>query len=210
LLILQLPYWVVDGQLFNVDTQQHSGPALRRPRSPAGRDGKQGRGDYTWSTRKAIGSFRVAVAVKLGEPLLAKQVRDLAVLKYIMEAIPATSSWHPVFVRYVGQLADKVRGLGVDPDRVPASADDPGIPSHRKPRKAYEGKIQEVIYDCFGELEGLVIETCDGSIRLRSRERRIGKLAWKACRDRSVVTVYVSGDDDRTVREFVVRSGWSE
>jgi hypothetical protein len=210
LLTLQLPHWVVDGQQFHVDVQQHSGTTLRRPGAPAGRDKRQGLGDYTWSMRKTIGSFRVTVAVKLGEPLLAKQVRDLAVLKYIMKAIPTTSSWHPVFVRYVGQLADKVRGLGVDPERVPASPDDPGIPSHRRPRKAYEGKVQEVIYDCFGELEGIVIETCDGSIRLRSRERRIGKLAWKACRDRSVVTVYVSGDEDRTVREFVVRSGWSE
>lgn len=223
LLTLQLPHSVVDGQQFNVDVQQHSGDTLRRPGSTDSgpilqrlastnrRDQTGGREDLNWSIRKAIGSFRVTVAVKLGEPLVAKQVRDLAVLKYIMEAIPTTSSWHPVFARYIGQLADKVRGLGVDPDSVPASADDPGVvDDDRRRHRAYEGKIKEVIYDCFGELEGIVIETCDGSIRLRCTERRMGKLAWKACRDRSVVTVYALGDDHRTVCEFVVQSGWSK
>jgi hypothetical protein len=52
----------------------------------------------------------MSTVVSSGEPLLSKLVRNLAVLRYIFQAIPVTDSWHPVFERYIGQLGDQVKG----------------------------------------------------------------------------------------------------
>ena len=60
-------------------------------------------------------------------------MRNLAVLRYIFEAIPTTDSWHLVFERHIRQLSGQIEGLGVDPSQVPASPDDPGLPSGGKP-----------------------------------------------------------------------------
>ena len=199
LLTLELPPTVRTGQRYTIDVHQHAGPTLRRATGA----GERLR-EYELSARKVLGSFRLTIAVQHGEQLLAKQVRDLAVLKYIHQTIPSADSWHPVFVRYIGQLSDKVRGLGVDPDLVPASADDPGIP-RVDAVECFTGKIGEVFFDCFGELEGFEIETCSERVRVRSHERRIGELAWKACAGRRVVTVHVR---DGVLRKLIVRAGW--
>jgi len=208
LLTLELPESVRTGQRFHLDVQQHAGPTYRRSLAGRGDARRTVRQEYDLSARKVLGAFRLTTAVQEGEPLLAKQVRNLAALKYIHQAIPETDSWHAVFVRYIAQLADKVRGLGVDPGLVPPSLDDPGLPGrgHGHGRgHAFTGKICDVVFDCFGDLEGFTVETCDGRVRVRSTERRIGELAWKACRECAVVTVRVEGG---VLRELAIRSGW--
>ena len=44
-------------------------------------------------------------------------------MRYIQQAIPATSRWHSIFVRYLDQIAQRVRGFGGDPDTVQPSPD---------------------------------------------------------------------------------------
>ncbi|HEY7055686.1 MAG TPA: hypothetical protein VH458_04135, partial [Vicinamibacterales bacterium] len=148
--------------------------------------------------------------VKTGRSLLGKAVRNLAVLRYILQAIPATDSWHPVFERYIRQLGDQVDGLGVDPSTVPPSADDPGIPGrdHGKVH-CLTGKVAEVLFNCFGNFEGFVLESCGERRRFRSTEPAIGELALRACKERLWLSVCVRGHDDR-ICELVVRSGFSE
>jgi hypothetical protein len=210
LVTLELPLSVRDGQTFTVDVQHHSG--LTFSKGFADRIEKHGRGqaEIHLSARKVLGAFRLGVAVKLGDGLLRKAVRNLAVLRYIAQAIPATNGWHPVFERYLAQLGGQVRGLGVDPDLVPASADDPGLPGRgHGAERCYTGKVSEVRFGCFGDFEGFVLDTCDECLWFPSTERRIAKLALRACKSRMVVTVSVGDGPHRRIREITFRSGWS-
>jgi hypothetical protein len=136
------------------------------------------------------------VAVKTGEPLIRKLVRNLAVLRYIFQAIPTTDSWHPVFVRYIAQLSNQIAGLGVDPEQIPPSPDDPGLPGQLPPEKVrcIMGKVCEVIFDCFGDFKGFVIEDCSARYHIRSTKVGIEKIVLRACREQLTVMVCLHGE----------------
>lgn len=201
LLTLQLPLTVLDGQRFEVDVQQHTGLTFR---IDAGGDVERKRRKVNFSRRRVLGSFRLNVVVKVGEPLLRKLVRQLAALRYVFQAIPPVDSWHPVFVRYLSQLGDQIAGLGVDPSSIPASADDPGLPGEPPAGKPEEvtGKVHEVIFDCFGDLQGFVLETCDGHRFIQSHEKRVAEIVLHACRERCTLTVHLG---EHRVREIIIR-----
>ncbi|HEV3501330.1 MAG TPA: M14 family metallopeptidase [Bradyrhizobium sp.] len=214
LMTLQLPLSVRAGQQFRVDVQQHSGLTYLRTRSQRGRGNSEQptRQDYSFSQRKVLGAFRMTTVVSRGEPLLSRLVRNLAVLRYIFQAIPATDSWHPVFERYIGQLGDQVKGLGVDPAQIPPSVDDPGIPGHDHHREihCYTGKVSEVIFNCFGNFEGFVLESCGEVHRFSSLEAAIGELVLRACRERLWISVCVEKGRESHICEIVVKSGHAE
>jgi hypothetical protein len=100
LLTLELPDFVRRQQSFQVVVRQVSG----RPRA-------------------VIGSFQLSIPVSDKSVLLRPEIRKLAVLRHIFQAIPADDPWSPVFVRYLDQIADRVRGFGGNPDEVPPSPD---------------------------------------------------------------------------------------
>jgi len=87
-----------------------------------------------------------------------------------------------------------------------SSSPDVSLPSERHGR-CFTGKIREVVFDCFGEPETIKLETCDGVIQVRCSERRLGDLAWRACRHRSVVTLCLNPEPNQTIREFIVQAG---
>lgn len=211
LLTLKLPLTVRDGEDFLMDVQQHSGPIFQR-RIREGGDDIEGipptLKDVNFSARKVLGAFRLRVVVKIGEPLIGKLVRNLAVLRYIFEAIPVSDSWHPVFVRYIKQLGDQVRDLGVDPDLVPASPDDPGIPGRPvEERDCVTGKVVEVIYDCFGDFDGFVLETCDCKRhRFDTRKKGIGEVVLRACTEGHLISVCVSRKCNGKISEIIVKA----
>jgi hypothetical protein len=117
-----------------------------------------------------------------------------------------------VFERYIRQLGDQVTGLGVDPTQVPASADDPGLPGggQGKDVVCYTGKVSEVIFNCFGNFEGFVLESCDDCHRFRSSEAAIGELVLRACKERLSISVCVKKGREGRICEIIVRSGHSE
>ncbi|MDO9323478.1 MAG: M14 family metallopeptidase [Methanoregula sp.] len=207
LLTLQLPLTVLVGQRFTVDVQQHTGLTSRIKQRPSEDTTKMREKQMPkmidFSRRRVLGAFRVDVVVKSGEPLLQKLVRNLAVLRYIFQAIPATDSWHPVFGRYLLQLGDQISGLGVDPSLIPASPDDPGIPGKLPVQKEQRltGKVREVIFDCFGDFKGFVLETCSDQHYIRSQEKRVAEIMLRVCRERCIVTVRVS---EHEIREIII------
>ena len=211
LITLQLPQTVRDGQLFRVDVQQHSGFTIAQAFRGAAENQPVAHGT-SLSARKVLGAFRMTIPVKIGDPLLVREVRNLAVLRYIAQAIPTTDRWYPIFVRYIGQVADKVRGLGVDPTSIKPSADDPGVPDTGVGLGAhcFTGKICEVIYDCFGDFEGFVLETCSESHRFTSREIGIAEVVLRACRDRMVVSVCVERRRRGRILGIVLRCAESD
>lgn len=111
LLSIQLPQTVVTGQVLTVDVRQYSGRA-----------------------RKILGAFQITIPISTGALMLPKEIRKLSVLKHIFNAIPAGDRWRPVFVRYLGEIEDKVRDIGGDPDSVHPSPDGTGRPSAPSPR----------------------------------------------------------------------------
>lgn len=98
--------------------------------------------------------------------------------------------------RYVGDVSGRVAGFGGNPATIlPSPTGLPcadGIP-HPEPclhdLEEFTGKICEVIYGCFGEFEGFVLDTCKTTRAFASRDRSIGELALRVCRDRLTVSV---------------------
>ena len=95
---LELPEGIKRGQSFDVVFHQVSG----RPRA-------------------ILGSFQITIPVSTKNVLLEPEIRKLSVLRHIERAIPVDDQWHAVFLRYLDQIADRVRGFGGDPDRVAPS-----------------------------------------------------------------------------------------
>ena len=149
--------------------------------------------------RRVCGAFQLSIPVKARHhDLLAQEERDLAVLRWIAEAIPHHSRWYPVFHRYLEQIAGRVRTFGGDPTRILPSPT--GDVKRRPPkpdeaRHAFTGKIAGLIFDHFGDFEGFILETDEHQHRLHSRETDVAELAERAWRDRLRLTVFVDQDD---------------
>lgn len=199
LLTLQLPLTVRDGQRYSVDVQHHTGLTFW-----ADARGENKRTKVNLSRRRVLGAFEVRVVVGSGEPLLRKLVRNLAVLRYVFQAIPVTDTWHPVFVRYLSQFGDQIAGLGVAPSLIPASPDDPGLPGEVHPEEPEQltGKVREVIFDCFGDFKGFVLESCSDCHHIRSQEKGIAEVVLRACREGCTVTVRLS---EHGLHKLIVR-----
>jgi hypothetical protein len=78
---------------------------------------------YSGVTRKTLGAFQMTIPVKTDPEILPKEIRKLSVLKYVQQGIPASNRWYSIFVRYLDQIAGRVRGLGGDPNAVKPSPD---------------------------------------------------------------------------------------
>jgi hypothetical protein len=143
----------------------HTGQA---PADPAGDDVQPAAERVTpIRFRRVIGSFQLDIPVSIRTELLRPETRLLAVLKWILKAIPAQDRWHAVFSRYVDTVADRVRALGGDPDSVPPDPaggdehkDDHGHGDHGDERRKLRGKVVEICYDCTGHFTGFVLWSC--------------------------------------------------
>jgi hypothetical protein len=160
LLTVELPTTVRNGQRYRLSVHQVSGPL-----------------------RTIIGSFDMTIPVSTAAQLLPVERRDLIVLREIAATIPAANRWSPVFTRYLGILADRVRALGGEPDQPDHPEED------HEAGNAITGKVLRICYDCFGDFEGFAIATCNGEHHFRSREHGIHDVIWKANVNRLPVTV---------------------
>ena len=94
--------------------------------------------------------------------MLPAEETTLAILKARLEAMPKTDRWYPVLVRYISQVAGRVDGLGGNADGIP-----PSLGGYRPVRRPCEehleeftGKVCEVVFNCFGEFVGFVMDDC--------------------------------------------------
>lgn len=161
-------------------------------------------------SRRIIGAFELNVPVRTGGQLLTTERRRLAALRLMRDGLAAGSRWVPIFERYVKQVEDRVRDFGARPEDVPASPygapeDWPadvghdsgappagGEPGHAcnggdggVPRRCdvLHGRVQEVLFDCCGDLEGFVLGTCDDRRHVRTRGAGLAALLTRACRE---------------------------
>jgi hypothetical protein len=157
--------------------------------------------------RRVSGAFQLAIPVHTKGILLPREERLLSILRWIAETIPARSRWHPVFARYLDQIAGRVTGLGGDPGQV--------LPSPTGDWKHHDGsastgdatgKVVGVIYDRFGDFEGFLLETeRGGERRYHARERKVEEIVKWAWLARAVITVHTDRFDPHHAAGIVVR-----
>lgn len=161
--------------------------------------------------RYIVGSFQVKIPVSTGEAMLPAEETTLAILKARLEALPKSNRWYPVLLRYIDQIAGRVDGLGGDANAIPPSILGylPGHPHPVHPLvprpceedlKEFTGKVCEVIFDCFGDFTGFVLDDCCERRAYESRERHIGDLILRALQERLYLMVVTVGKDHRIVR----------
>jgi len=109
LLSIELPAGVEHGQLFTVLVQQSSGV-----------------------TSQIIGAFQLNIPVRHTPELLPLEIKRLSLLRWIFEHMPSSDRWYPVYLRYLGHIADRVRGFGGNPDEVAPSPHGTGLPAPEK------------------------------------------------------------------------------
>jgi hypothetical protein len=103
LMTLVMPEGVRVGQAFKMNVQQFSGIAVAQ------------------RARKMLGAFQFNIPVRADADILPGAIRNLSILRFIQQTVPAASRWNPIFVRWLDGLAAKVAGLGGDPAKVPPS-----------------------------------------------------------------------------------------
>jgi hypothetical protein len=99
----------------------------------------------TW--RRTVGTFQISIPVTAKGLLLQPEERLLSVLRWIFKAIPTENRWHPVFVRYLDQVADRVDALGGNSDQIEPSPTGIGAGAARK-RCALLGWLTSLLLAC--------------------------------------------------------------
>lgn len=227
LLTLDLPETIKRGELYSVVVRQVTDAAAHPVQQPPDvviaksrrRAGAAvSRPPLRW--RRIVGSYQITIPVRTKEVMLPAETRLLAVLRWILQSMAIDERWYPVFSRYVGLIADRVGALGGDPDRVqgspagipggleeePEEPEEPECPPvDRGPVCPFEGKITGVAYDCFGDFEGFVLDTCGREIRFNAHEHEIEELVRLAWQERIAITVVVRVSDQRRPISIILR-----
>jgi len=228
---IDLPQTVLTGQEFDVlvrrvSTRQasqvilqtrtlpsHADPAHRDGRTaaarrvraePAAREAEAEPGVTTW--RYVVGTFAVKVPVESAATMLFPEENTLAIMRWRLQQTPPASRWYPVLERYISLVAARVDGLGGDSGSIlpsPTGAP-PRLPVRRHERE-YEGKVCEVLFDCFGDFEGFVLEDCSRTHRFRTRRRGIERLVLRACREQLRLCVIIDDECGERIVRLAIR-----
>ncbi len=209
------------GQLFKIVVHQITNAYGTRPRKPvrvpvpelgaaprilADAARVESQGMFQW--RRVRGSFQISIPVRTKDVILEAEEQLLSIFRWIEQSVPATDRWYRVFERYVQQIAQRVQGLGGDPDLIVPSPTgqwrQPKQPSGEA-RVGFTGKIAGLIFDRFGDFEGFILDTGDGERRFVSREKEIMELADRVWWQRIRTTVYAECHDPHRPLEIVLR-----
>lgn len=187
-----------------------SKPDKHEPQMAAGRDKYE---VIVREWRQVSGAFQVRIPVTDRTVMLRPEEDALAVIRWRLDNMPASNRWRPVLQRYLDYVTARVKGLGGDPERIPASLegasaksdfggprdypgrrDYPGLGEHPA-RHAFTGKVDELIYDRFGDLRAFTLRLNDGHTHtFRAREPQMERLLHRAWDERSVVSVEADSD----------------
>jgi hypothetical protein len=159
--------------------------------------------------RYVVGSFAVRIPVTTAKVMLPLEENTFAIMKWRLSQMAPSNRWIPVLRRYIGLIEGRIWALGRDPGTIkpsPYGLLPLGTGKEGEDETAeFTGKVCEVIYDCFGDFEGFVLDTCSAKHGFSSRERAIGELVLRACRERLLLSVFVERADEQKVRKLIVR-----
>jgi hypothetical protein len=158
--------------------------------------------------RYVVGTFQIRIPVTTGDQILPSEQMTLAIMKWRLEHMSLSNRWHPVLVRYIKYISDRVDGLGGDSSAVPPSLTYvPPLPLPHRPERKHCGKVCEVLFDCHGEFTGFVLDDCCEQHVFHSRSKSVGKLALKACRYGLTLCVAVdSKDGEEKIRTLSIKA----
>jgi hypothetical protein len=153
------------------------------------------------SYRRVIGAFQLTVPAPANGSRLTEE-RTLALYRWLLQQMPTSRRWHPVFARFVEQVAQRVTAYGGDPRAIPPSPigalpwhDWPQGPDSQRAHSEHFGKIRALIFDHFGDFAGFSLEDDHGDeCEFRSREMRVLRLAREAEECRTFCAVRSEGD----------------
>jgi hypothetical protein len=212
LLTVDLPNTVRVGQEFRITVRristrrqgtpagQGEGPVIFRENALAAASSSH-RGKAMRNWRYVTGTFQVTIPVGSDEALLLPEETTLAVLEWRRDHMLPANRWYPVLDKYIGYVRGRVDGFGGDAAGVKPSLQ--GVPRPLVPGRrpaTHSGRIEEVIYDCFGDLEGFVLAgCCDGRELFECRGHELGLLLLRACKDDLRVAVVVDEKHEHRV-----------
>ncbi|WP_426610805.1 hypothetical protein [Bradyrhizobium sp. McL0616] len=158
--------------------------------------------------RYVVGTFQIRIPVTTGDKILPSEQTTLAIMKWRLEQMSPSNRWHPVLVRYIKYLSDRVDGLGGNSAAVPPSLTFvPPLPLHpHRPEREHCGKVCEVLFDCHGEFSGFVLDDCCERHVFHSRAKNVGNLALRACRYGLTLCVWVDGKDGERIRKLAIKA----
>ena len=209
LLTVALPEGIRHGQAFKVVVRELTDAfavLLQSPvNSPTRRtapSSAEGEGLLTW--RQVTGSYQISIPVLTKDVLLLPEERLLAVLRWILEAIPASNRWYPAFKQYVNQVAERVRALGGNPDVIkPSPSGD--VPGKVERVPCRTGKVCEIVFDCFGDFEAFLLVDCERRWVYKCHEPGIAALVMQAARERLTITVCANEQHESRIEKIIVR-----
>jgi len=174
--------------------------------------------------RYTAGSFRVMIPVSTAEVLLPGEEDTLAILKARLAAMSPKDPWYPVLQRYLDYQVGRVNGLGGDASQIPASFG--GSPAgggqagpghgghnghHGQNGRPCTGKVTGLVFDHFGDFEGILLDTGERDYQFFSREPSVRELAEVAWREHLRVTMLAEpgehsadGERLRRIRSIVL------
>jgi hypothetical protein len=201
LMTIDLPRGIHKGDLYEVMVRQVTtmGSTIKRDQSSGGRV-------LRW--RQVLGGFQISMPISTKHDLLLKEERLLAFFRWIAETVSPNSRWHPIFQRYLKQIAGRVEGFGGDPTKILPSptGEIPGGESGHEEEIEFTGKVEGIIYDHFGDFEGFILELFDGDKRsFVSREHSQWDIVHRASVERLVVTVVTHRFRPHVPLELIVR-----
>ncbi len=144
------------------------------------------------SKRRVTGSFQVNLPVAHEPELLDDERIKLSILRWIATRIPNGDVWQPIFVRYLGEIADRVRGFGGDPDLIrPSSNGNPNGEGDGESERdaAVRGHVAEVVYDCAGHFIGFVLCHCDQRRHFKCCGSAVERVLLRACDEQQELLV---------------------
>ncbi|WP_052409854.1 phospholipase C [Paraburkholderia oxyphila] len=187
LLSVQLPQNLQAGQSLNVLVRQITHVAVEDDTRIVRAVGSS----PSDSWRLVLGAFQVGIPVTISQDMLPAEQRTLSVLRWIFSATPVNSRFYPVLQRYLGQIADRVTGLGGDPSQIYPSPKGnwcqplPSAPTchgHPEPHDV-TGKVDALFYDRFGDFEAFRLVTNQGREHVFDRcnrhAERLVREAWE-------------------------------
>ena len=195
---VQLPAGIKQGQTFNIVVRQVTSAAARQMADVRG----------IANTRYVFGGFQITVPVSVKSEMLVPEERILSVMRWIQKSIKPDDRWHPVFIRYLNQLAGRVDALGGDANSVPATQTGiwPGLFGPKDHwHSSFTGKVDGIVYDRFGDFQAFILVTLDGErSRFESHETRVLRLVERAREDRILTTVVVRRDHPDRLLEILL------
>jgi hypothetical protein len=154
--------------------------------------------------RYVAGTFQVKIPVTTPQVMLRPDEDALAIMKWRLQGMAPSNRWYAVLQRYISYLSARVEGLGGDPNAIPPSPE--GAPvKDGDDLVAYTGKVIEVIYDCYGDFEGFVLGDCCTQRLFKTRERAIGDIVLRACKEQLLMMVYVKRGHEEWIIRLVIK-----